>query len=80
MRQDRIYPRQDYEQVNSYKNSILYFIGWSFRNWKNAACLQLAESSKISTKVWENLLFVKIHNIFTMLCKRKLKLSSLCAE
>ena len=29
--------RQDCEQVNFYKKSSLYFIGWSFRNWKMAA-------------------------------------------
>ena len=39
VRRDTIYPHQDYEQVNFYKKSSLYFIGWSFRNWKIAAYL-----------------------------------------
>ena len=43
MRQDTFYLHQDYEQVNFYKKSSLYFIGWSFRNWKIAADLQLAK-------------------------------------
>ena len=46
-----ILPSPDYEQVNFYKKSSLYFIGWSFRNWKIAADLQLAKSLNISTKV-----------------------------
>ena len=57
VRQDTFYPRQDYEQVNFYKKSSIYFIGWSFRNGKIAAYLQLAENWNISTKVWQNLLF-----------------------
>ena len=51
MRQDTIYPHQDYEQGNFYKKLSLYFIGWCFRNWKNAIYLQFAENWKISTKV-----------------------------
>ena len=43
--------RQVYEQVNFYKKSSLYFIGWSFRNLKIAAYLQLAKNWNISTKV-----------------------------
>ena len=43
VRQDTFYPHQDYEQVNFYKKSSLYFIGWSFRNWKIAAYLQLVK-------------------------------------
>ena len=58
MRQDTFYHRQDYEQVNFYKKSSHYFIGWSIRNWKIAAFLQLAENWNISTKVWQNLLFL----------------------
>ena len=41
VRQDIFYPHQDYEQVNFYKKSSLYFIDWFFRNWKIAADLQL---------------------------------------
>ena len=51
MHQDTFYPHQVYEQVNFYKNSSLYFIGWSFRNWKIVADLQLAENWNISTKL-----------------------------
>ena len=58
VRQDTFYPHQDYEQVNFYKKSSLYFIGWSFRNWKIAADLPLAKNWNISTKVWQNLLFL----------------------
>ena len=50
-RQDTFYPRQDYEQVNFDKESSIYFIGWSFRNWKMEADLQLAKNCNISTKV-----------------------------
>ena len=50
-RQDTFYPHQSYEQVNFHKKSSLYFIGWSFRNSKIAAYLQLVENWNISTKV-----------------------------
>ena len=51
VRQDTFYPHQDFEQVNFYKKSSLYFFGWTFRNWKIAASLQLAKNWNISTKV-----------------------------
>ena len=47
LRQDTFHPHQDYEQVNFYKEASLYFIGWSFRNWKIAAYLQLAKNWNI---------------------------------
>ena len=37
VRQDTFYPHQEYEQVNFYKKSSLYFNGWSVRKWKTAA-------------------------------------------
>ena len=46
-----ILPHQVYEQVNFYTESSLYFIGWSLRNWKIAAYLQLVKNWNISTKV-----------------------------
>ena len=57
MRQDTFYIHQDYEQGNFSKKSSFYNIGWSFRNWKIAAYLQLAKKWNISTKVGQNLLF-----------------------
>ena len=51
VRQDTFYLHQDYEQVNFYKKSSIYFIGWSVRNWKAAAYLQLAKNWNISSKV-----------------------------
>ena len=57
VRQELFYPHHDHEQVNFYKKSSLYFIGWSFRNRKIAAYLQLAKSWNISTKIWQMLLF-----------------------
>ena len=50
-RQDTFYSHQGYEQVNFYKKSSLYFNGWSFRNSKKAAYLQLVKNWNISTKV-----------------------------
>ena len=49
---------QVYEQFIFYKKSSLYFIGWSFRNWKVATLLQLAKNWNIWAKVWQNLLFL----------------------
>ena len=57
VRQDTNYPHQDYEQVNFYKKSSLYFICWSFRNWKIAAYLQLVKNWNTPTKVCWKLLF-----------------------
>ena len=57
VRQDTFYPHQDYGQVNFCKKSCLYFIGWSFRNWKIAAYLQLAKNWNISTKIWQEINF-----------------------
>ena len=54
VRQDTFYPHQDNEQVKFYKKSSLYFIGWSLRNWKIAAYLQLAKIWNISTIVCQN--------------------------
>ena len=56
VRQDTFYPHQDYQQVNFYKKTSLYFIGRSFRNRKIAAYLQKAKNWNISTKVRQNLL------------------------
>ena len=49
--QDTFNPHQDFEQVNFYKKSSLFFIDWTFRNWKIAPYLQLAKSWNISTKM-----------------------------
>ena len=57
VRQDEFYIHQDYEKVNFSKKSSFCIIGWSFRNWKIAAYLQLAKKWNISTKVGQNLLF-----------------------
>ena len=51
VRQDTFYPNQDYERGNSYKKSSLYFNGWSIRNWKIAAVLQMAKNWNISTNI-----------------------------
>ena len=51
VQQDTFYPHQKFKQVNVYKKLSLYFIGWSFRNWKIAADLQLAKIWNISNKV-----------------------------
>ena len=51
VRQDTFNPHKDYEHFNFYKKSSVYFIGWSFRNWKVAASLHLAKNWNISTKV-----------------------------
>ena len=40
-----------YEQVNFYKDSSLYFIAWSFRNWTIAVYSQSAKNWSISTKI-----------------------------
>ena len=50
VQQDTFYLHQDYEQVNFDKKSSFYFIGWTVRNWKLEADLQLAKNWKISTK------------------------------
>ena len=44
------YLHQDYEQGNFFKKSSLYYIGWSLRNWKKVAYLQLAKNWNISFK------------------------------
>ena len=58
VRQDTFYPHQDYEQVNFYKKSSLYFIGWSLRNWKSAAYLHLVKNWNILTEVRQNILLL----------------------
>ena len=50
VRQDLFYSHQDYEQGNFYKKSSLYSIGWSFRNWKIAALLQLVKIGTIQPR------------------------------
>ena len=80
VRQDTFYPHQDYEQVNVYKISSLYFIGWSFQNWKFASSLQLAQIGTFKSKFDKIYFFINILNLFTMLFKKKSKISSLCVE
>ena len=53
VRQDTFYTHQEYKHVIFYKKSNLYFIGWSFRNWKIAIYLQLAKYWNNSTKAWQ---------------------------
>ena len=79
VRQDLVDPRQDYEQVNFYKKSSLYFIGCSLRNWRIAAHLQLAESWIISTKVWQNLLFLSTFPTSLRCCAKGNWKSRVCA-
>ena len=62
VQQDTFYLHQDYEQVNFYKESSLYFLGWSFRNWKITAYLELAKNWNISTKVWQDIDFFYQHS------------------
>ena len=50
VRQDTYYPHQDYEQVNFYKKSSLYFFGWYLQNGKIAAYLQLAKNGTFQPK------------------------------
>ena len=57
-RQDTFYPDQGCGQINFYEKSSLYLIGWSLQNWKIAAYLQLAKKWNISTKVWQDILFL----------------------
>ena len=58
VRQVTFYPHQEYEQWIFYKISSLFFNGWSFRNCKIVADLQLARNWNISTKVWQNSLLL----------------------
>ena len=78
--QATFYPHQDYEHVNFYKKSSVYSIGWSFRNWIIAASLQLAKVGTFQPRFYKIHFFINISNLFTMLCKNKLKTSSLCRE
>ena len=57
VRPGTFYSHQDYEKINFYKKSSLYFIGWRFRSWKIAVYLQLARNCNFSTKVWKKILF-----------------------
>ena len=79
VRQDTFYPQQYYEQVNFYKKSCLYFIGWTFRNWKIAASLQLAKNWKVSTKVWQNLLFLSTFSTSLRCYAKRNRKSRVCA-
>ena len=61
VRKDTLYSNQDYEQGNLYKKSSLYFIGWSFRNWKIAADLQLVENGTFQPK-FDKIYLLKQHS------------------
>ena len=80
LQQDTICPHQDYEQVNFYKKSSLYSNGWSLRNWKIAVDLQLAKRGTFQTKFDKIYSFINFLNLFTLLCKKKSKISSWCVE
>ena len=61
VRQHTFYTRQVYEQVNLYKTSNLYFIGWSIRNWKIAAYLQYANNWTLQAK-FDKIYFLYQHS------------------
>ena len=62
--QDTFYLHQDYEHVNFYKKLSLLIIGWSFRTWKNAVCLQVAKNWNTLTPVWQKLFFQSTFSTF----------------
>ena len=81
VRQVTFYPHQDFEQVNFYKKIEFNFIGWSFRNWKIAADSQLAKNwNQFNLSLAKFTFFINIPKLLTMLCKRKVIISSLCVE
>ena len=57
VQRDTFYLHQNYQQVNSYKNSRSYIIGRSPRDEKVATYFQLAQKWNLPTKIWQNLLF-----------------------
>ena len=52
-----ILPSPKHWKLHFYKNLRLYIIGWSHRNEKISAYLQLAKNRKVLPKVWQKLLF-----------------------
>ena len=64
VRQDTFYPHQEFEHVLFYKKSSLYFIGWSFRNWKIAAYLQLAKYATLKPKFYKIYFFYQLSQPF----------------
>ena len=61
VRQDTFYSHQDYEEVNFNKKLSLYFIGWSIRNWKIEAYLQLVKIGTFQQK-FDKLYFFYQHS------------------
>ena len=69
------------DKLISTKKTSLYLVGWSLRNWQSVACLQLAKIGTFQPKFDKiYFFFINIRNPFTMLWKKKLKISSLCVE
>ena len=64
----------------STKKSSLYFIGWSIRNWKSQLLYNWLKIGTFQPKFDKIYFFINILNLFTMLCKKKSKISSLCVE
>ena len=81
VRQDTFSPHQDYEKVifSTKNRDFVSLVGTSeigksqlVYNWLKLGTFQL--------KFDRFYFFINILNLFTMLCKRKLKISSLCVE
>ena len=51
VQQDTFDPRQDFEQVNFYKNRVFISLVGPSDNWRKPTYLQLAENWNIPTKV-----------------------------
>ena len=80
MGQDKFYPRQDFEQIIFTESRVFISLVGPSETGKSQLIYNWLEIGRIHPKFDKIYVFIKIPNLFTMLCKRKLKISSLSVE
>ena len=80
VRQDIFYPRQVNEQSNFYKSRVFISLVGPSETGKSEPLYNWLKIGTFQPKFVKIYFFFNIPNLYTMLCNRKFKISSLCVE
>ena len=80
VRQDTFYPHQENEQGIFYKKLCLFFIGWSFRNWKITADFNWLKIGTFQPKFDRSHIFYQHSQPLYNVMQKELKFSSVCKD
>ena len=80
VQQDNFHPRQDYEQLISTKNRVFISLVGPSRTGKSQLIHNWLKLEHFNQSLNKFTCFINTLNLFTMLCKRKLKISNFCKD